>query len=293
LQQQVAQAHTYFSFIAQAQHDSALAHTQLLQALAISRELDDKPRIAENLLFLGILACEAHDYVDAQALYAESLALFQALGDDWSVANTLVSVGQLAQAQGDYAQAGAIFKESLTRWRAMGTLQWKGVTDCLEGLASLCVVQHQFETAARLFGAAGAAWELRRAALSPFVHASAADKLSALHLQLDEAAFVAAWAEGRRLTPEQAVDYALALPNMSVTASSSVVPPPPAYPAGLTAREVEVLRLLAHGLTYVQIADKLVVSRRTINAHIGSIYSKLAVNSRAEATRFAVDHHLV
>jgi DNA-binding NarL/FixJ family response regulator len=60
----------------------------------------------------------------------------------------------------------------------------------------------------------------------------------------------------------------------------------------LTAREIEVLRLLAHGLTYAQIADKLVVSRRTVNTHAASIYSKLGVTSRAAATRFAIDQHL-
>jgi DNA-binding NarL/FixJ family response regulator len=65
------------------------------------------------------------------------------------------------------------------------------------------------------------------------------------------------------------------------------------YPAGLTAREVEVLRLLAHRLTYVQIAAQLVVSRRTINTHVSSIYSKLGINSREAATRFAADHHLL
>jgi DNA-binding CsgD family transcriptional regulator len=65
------------------------------------------------------------------------------------------------------------------------------------------------------------------------------------------------------------------------------------YPAGLTAREVEVLRLLTQGLTYAQIADKLVISRRTVNWHLTSLYSKLGVNSRAAATRFAIDYHIV
>lgn len=64
-------------------------------------------------------------------------------------------------------------------------------------------------------------------------------------------------------------------------------------PAGLTGREIEVLRLLVQGLTYAQIADQLVVSRRTVNAHATSIYSKLGVTSRAMATRLAVEQHLV
>jgi DNA-binding NarL/FixJ family response regulator len=62
--------------------------------------------------------------------------------------------------------------------------------------------------------------------------------------------------------------------------------------AGLTAREVEVLRLVAQGLTDAQVADKLVVSTRTVNSHVSSIYSKLGVASRTAATRFALDHQL-
>ena len=74
---------------------------------------------------------------------------------------------------------------------------------------------------------------------------------------------------------------------------ASVAFPRPTYPAGLTAREAEVLRLLAQGLTYVQIADLLIISRRTVNGHVTSIYSKLGVTARVEATRFAVEHQLV
>jgi DNA-binding NarL/FixJ family response regulator len=100
------------------------------------------------------------------------------------------------------------------------------------------------------------------------------------------------------MTLNEAVTYALTLLDMSASIPSTVeaspvLPPPKAYPAGLTEREVEVLRLLVEGLTYAQIADKLIVSRRTVNAHVTSIYGKLGVTSRALATRFALEHQLV
>jgi len=63
-------------------------------------------------------------------------------------------------------------------------------------------------------------------------------------------------------------------------------------PAGLTAREVEVLRLLAAGLPNAEIADRLSRSPRTINAHLTNIYSKLGVNTRGAAIRFALDNGL-
>ncbi len=66
---------------------------------------------------------------------------------------------------------------------------------------------------------------------------------------------------------------------------------PPAYEA-LTAREVEVLRLLAMGLSNSQIALRLILSPHTVNGHIQSIYGKLGLNSRSAATRYALEHHL-
>ena len=66
----------------------------------------------------------------------------------------------------------------------------------------------------------------------------------------------------------------------------------PAYPAGLSAREVEVLRLVAQGLSNPQVAARLVLSPRTVDHHLRSIYGKLGVSSRTAASRFAIEHHL-
>ncbi len=61
----------------------------------------------------------------------------------------------------------------------------------------------------------------------------------------------------------------------------------------LTAREVEVLRLVAQGMTDVQVAQRLIISPRTVNWHLTSIYSKIGVSSRCGATRYALEHNLV
>ena len=68
---------------------------------------------------------------------------------------------------------------------------------------------------------------------------------------------------------------------------------PATNPAGLTAREIAVLRLVAQGLTDAQVAERLIVSPRTVSTHLTSIYGKLGVSSRAAATRFAVERGLV
>jgi len=113
--------------------------------------------------------------------------------------------------------------------------------------------------------------------------------------QLGEQAFRAAWAEGRLMTPQQTLDAQekemihTALPTRSAASPLQ----PPRFPAGLTAREVEVLRLLAQGWTDAQIAEHLVISVRTVNNHTASLYSKLGVSSRAAATRAALEYHVL
>ena len=69
--------------------------------------------------------------------------------------------------------------------------------------------------------------------------------------------------------------------------------PRTARPQDLTAREIDVLRLVSRGLTDAEVAGELVVSPRTINTHLTSIYGKLGVTSRTAATRFALEHDLL
>lgn len=64
-------------------------------------------------------------------------------------------------------------------------------------------------------------------------------------------------------------------------------------PAGLTERQVQVLRLLASGMSNPQIASALVVSRRTAEHHVQDIYARIGVSSRAAAALFAMEHHLL
>jgi DNA-binding NarL/FixJ family response regulator len=89
------------------------------------------------------------------------------------------------------------------------------------------------------------------------------------------------------MTPEQGLAAAKGHPLASQPR------PSPSFPSDLTEREMEVLRLLAEGRSDAQIAEALVISPRTVNAHLRSIYSKLGVTSRHAATYYATLHHLV
>jgi DNA-binding CsgD family transcriptional regulator len=89
-----------------------------------------------------------------------------------------------------------------------------------------------------------------------------------------------------------ALDQADRLATRRSSAVASVTPTS-TFPAGLTAREVEVLRLLAVGVRNATIAERLSLRPNTVKVHVGNIFAKLGVSNRAAATRFAVDHDLV
>ena len=96
------------------------------------------------------------------------------------------------------------------------------------------------------------------------------------------------------MSMEQAIAEAeQVLSTVEATRTPSATPAGPRDPNVLTPREREVLRLLVAGLSYEQIAAKLIVSRRTVNTHLTAIYGKLGVNSRSAASRYALEHKLV
>ena len=161
------------------------------------------------------------------------------------------------------------------------------IVHCLEGLAALAGTEGRIGRAARLWGAAEALLEKIEAMYTYVPDRSLHRSQVAARSQIGKAAWEAAWAEGRTMTSEQAIEYAL---------EQEVAPEPAApdtYPAGLSAREVEVLRLVATGLTNAEVAEKLFLSSRTVDWYMSAIYRKLGIHSRTEAARFAVKHGLL
>src|SRR5215204_2291488 len=103
-----------------------------------------------------------------------------------------------------------------------------------------------------------------------------------------------AWEAGSALSREAVIAEAAALAEQLVSSMPAADRngTAPSYPAGLSGREVEVLRSVAAGLTNAQVAERLFVSPRTVNAHLNRIYGKLNVTGRGAAIRFAADHGL-
>jgi DNA-binding NarL/FixJ family response regulator len=133
--------------------------------------------------------------------------------------------------------------------------------------------------------------EARDVSIPPAIYEQAVREV---RKHLGEQAFSQALAEGHSMSPQEVLSTSMQEVAMQPPLEKAGQLPGRAfsYPAGLTAREVEVLRLVAQGLTDAQVADQLVISHRTVTTHLTSIYNKLTVNSRTAAMRFAFEHHL-
>jgi ATP/maltotriose-dependent transcriptional regulator MalT len=277
------------------QSDPARVRSLLEEALALSRELGDKMAIAHSHRLAGRLALCQSNTTMARSFTEEALSLFREIEDRQGTALSLCLLAQVEAGQGNHATARTLYEESLSM-AARGVDDKGLIPSCMEGLASLVAVQGEATWAARLLGAAEALREAIGVPIWPVDRPGYERLVADVRTNLGEKAFAAAWAEGSAMTPEQALAARgpVTFPQPLPTAPSSTPPAKPAvtYPDGLTAREVEVLRLLARGLTNDQIAEELVVSLLTVKAHLRSIYSKLGVTSRVAATRYALEHDL-
>jgi len=245
-----------------------------------------------------MIRCQG-DYKQAAKFYDESLVLFRHLDNKWRMAYLLHNLGHVARAQGNYEGMAALFEESFVLFRELG--QKAGIADCLAGLAAVAGVQGQQELAVQLFAASQALFNALGVRPDPADRAEYDRNLASVRTRLDEATFHVAWALGQQMTWEQILAAPeqvkrkrnLTTPHPASHFVLSQVPPSASFPAGLTAREVEVLRLAAQGLSYAQIAERLIISARTVDAHLRSIYGKLGVTSRNDATRVAREHQLL
>ncbi len=277
------------------------------ESLSLYRQLSEKHGIAASLFLLGYVTIYSGDYKQARLLYEESLLLYRNLGETRGIASSLFFLGVAAMHTADYASAESLYKESLSLYRELGDKV--GMTECLEAMSALSGALEQDARAARLFGAAAALRKAVGAPLNPSDRARYEQSLATIRGRMGEESFSAFWSAGAALPLEDAIAYALndthktnrsTLPRRDPLQShldAPAAPPPilpaPPFPVGLTRREMEVLNLVASGLTDAQIASELSVSPRTVQAHLYSIYNKIGVTTRSAATRYALDHHLV
>jgi predicted ATPase/DNA-binding CsgD family transcriptional regulator len=291
-----------------------VAGTALAQrSLDLTRRLGDRRGEMRNLLSLGILAIDRGEAHRARPFFEDSLSLARELEDHDQIGRSLMQLGGIArQVEGDPARAKMLGEQSVAEFRLAGDTRGIALALCGLGLSALAcgmseparacyleAIEHVWSmndrftlglvlqgagalyqslgdagTAAALFGAA----EQARAAIGSLVHLSDQERIApyeaATRSALGEEAFEAARMRGRAWAVEEAVATVRAL-----HAGLSAAPAGRAHE--LSRREVEVLSLIAAGKNNTEIAGQLVLSVRTVERHISTIYGKIGASGPA------------
>ncbi|GAC1617168.1 MAG: hypothetical protein NVS4B11_06050 [Ktedonobacteraceae bacterium] len=277
------------------QGDPAIIRALLQESLVLARALEDQGNIFHYLSLSGEVALSQGDTAVARALAEELLANAREVKDNVAVTEALFILAKLEARQGNLATARALFEECFTFLKQNG--EQYVIPSYMEGLAGVIAKQGETVWAAWLWGAAEMLRETVGAPIPPVERTFYEQSVKAARAQLGEKRFATAWAEGRTMTLEQA----LASQRPVALSSSALAGQPLTSPTkasslsadGLTAREIEVLRLVARGLTDVRVAEQLIISPHTVNTHLKAIYGKIGVSSRSAATRYAIEHHLL
>jgi predicted ATPase/DNA-binding CsgD family transcriptional regulator len=318
---------THLGMVAWVQGDHATGTAYYEEALAYLREVGDAAGIFEVLLELGKGACDDGDLARATALFEECLALSSTMGDRAGRGAVLTELGVVARLRGDFARAtellmqatalaqengdrrqiaylaahlgdvdiatgdigsaAARYAEALGLFLPMGNRV--GIAQCFEAIARCAAMRGHVSAAVRLFGSSAALFSAI-GAIPPPDRDPAIDAAS-LESEMPPAEFAREWDAGRALSRAEAAGEALALAadlSTEAPAPAEVEPLSPAAALGLTPREVEVLRLLADGMTDREIADALSISERTAGNHVQHAMQKIGVGSRTAAAVFAV-----
>ncbi|MCA9876258.1 MAG: hypothetical protein KC442_00690 [Thermomicrobiales bacterium] len=261
---------------------SAAAREHGEAAIGLMRQAGNRSWLAYILCDFGEYLATAGDRARGETLLAEGLQLHRDLGNKQGLGNKLSDIGLMKHAAGDEAAAARHYAESIRLLREGGDT-WYLATP-VGGLAAIAMGAGWPGPAARLIGAAGAMRERSGAALWPkererFLHTERAARAA-----LGEAAYLQEIAAGRALPLASVITEAMAVADAA-----------PAEPdaGGLTPRELDVLRLLATGMSNPEIADALYIGRGTVRTHVSNILGKLGARTRTEATMLARDRELI
>ncbi len=304
------------------------AATLFTQALERFRSLGDQPGIARCLNDLGLVADRQGDHDRAVVYQEEALPIARAVGDDWQVGIILGNLGGAYYERGELARGEALCQEALDICRRIGDTFGIAVNlhdlgtfvlergdpigaianyreslvltrELSEGhlgsrtLDRICVALHQTgasRQAARLSGAAAAFREATGDTLFLEEDGNLRMRFQQIRDVLGDADFTAAWEAGRSVPFDLAVAEAIALADAALASHRSA---PARAIAGLSVREIDVLRLLADGQADKAIASALFISPRTASSHVAAIIAKLGVESRTAAVALALRSGLV
>jgi predicted ATPase/DNA-binding CsgD family transcriptional regulator len=260
-----------------------LAATTLGDAAAINTQLGDLHALSHLRAQLGGVLRDQGDLVRGQQLIEQSLAESRAINCVGGTAWALYFLAGLTRLRGDKVVAVQQAIECLLlQHRVSDTAQ---LLNCVELLGGLACDLEQPERTVRLFSAAATLRQNKGLPMPPILRPAYERDLATARGAIGPNRFAAALAEGSAMTVDQLVAYArqrYAAPSQAQTSSADP----------LSQRERQVIALIARGYTNRQIAEELVISGRTADAHVAHILAKLGLSTRAQAAVWAVEHPL-
>ena len=275
--------------------DNARAEPLILESLEIARSIGYAWGEVEHLCRLGELRFRQGDLAHAMTILGESLALWEQIGAARGRIWSLLTMGQIRLVQGDAPRATRCFVECLAACYDAGN--WQHMVRSLEGLAAAVTLSSAHLTDTRARHAAhllAAASKLREASAGPVVPVErpARDRaLATVRARLGDDAFATAWEEGLAVPPGRSVEIGLELAHQI-----EAVAPAPEQATGpatvLTRREREIAALIGRALTNRQIAERLVITERTVEVHARNIRERLGLETRAQMVAWAIQHGL-
>jgi non-specific serine/threonine protein kinase len=186
-------------------HETVRARAE--EAMAVARSLDEPDVMFGPLHLLAAGTRQAGDYVRARALYEESLALSREHGDERGTAMELLNLAAVEKHLGNLSRAGALLRESIPQIRAVGddgmTVAWLVV------MAGVLADGAEPARGARLLGAVDAVMEASEQVLDPDDQAEYEQAVASARTSLGDAEFGAARDEGKAMSIESAVAFAL------------------------------------------------------------------------------------
>ena len=261
------------------------------EALVLLRDVGDQPGLGLVFNSIGERARLNGDDARARSAYEESLAIAERTGDTRRQYYVLFNLAFIAQHEGDHQEAIRVLHRSLALCQDLGVPT--DVAQELLALAGSLGAIGEPVRAARLFGAAYAILQRSGALIDPSDQPEHDRNIAFVRGQLGEAAFESAWAEGQKMTLDQAVAHA----HIPSDADAPLIPRPrldqeSRPPGGLTRRELEVALLIAEGKSNREIADAFVIAERTVEGHVSNILAKLDFRSRTQVSIWVMENRL-
>jgi non-specific serine/threonine protein kinase len=250
------------------------------EILEVARLAGDEPLAVRALCGIGGGLRVRGDSVHARAVLEEALSSARPRHDKWLMSVVTGDLA-LALAPDDPAQALKLLEESLALSHDIGH-RWLTAVH-LEDLAGVLASSDRADVAAKLLGASESLGDTFGFVRTRSRQAAVARVGAAARERLGSAAFDAAWSKGKTMTADEVVALALGR-------SAPARVERPHHPSGLTGREVQIVRDIVGGLTNRQIAEKLGISPRTVDAHVQNIRNKLGMERRAQIAAWASAH---